>query len=233
MRKSDPVFVGFLLLLFLPFFLSERLYAFYSDFNTSHGFLMAFMKFALLATSGEMLGSRIRSGQYLPPHFGLVARALVWGLLGIAIKAAFIIFANGTPLILESLGIQHAGQIMEESFSPAKLLIAFSISLCMNTMFAPVMMSLHKITDTHIAHTEGNLFRFLTKPMRTANILQEINWKVHWGFVLRKTIPFFWIPAHTITFLLPAGFRVLFAALLGIVLGVILAFAARKAPVVE
>jgi hypothetical protein len=51
---------------------------------------------------------------------------------------------------------------------------------------------------------------------------------VQWNFVLKKTIPFFWIPAHTITFLMPADFRVLFAALLGIVLGVILAVANMK-----
>jgi hypothetical protein len=41
--------------------------------------------------------------------------------------------------------------------------------------------------------------------------------------VFKKTIPFFWYPAHTITFLLPSEQRVLFAALLGIALGVLLA----------
>jgi hypothetical protein len=43
--------------------------------------------------------------------------------------------------------------------------------------------------------------------------------------VFKKTIPFFWIPAHTITFLLPADFRILFAAILGVALGIILAIA--------
>jgi uncharacterized integral membrane protein len=45
--------------------------------------------------------------------------------------------------------------------------------------------------------------------------------------VFKKTIPLFWYPAHTITFLLPAGFQVLFAAVLGIVLGVLLSVAAN------
>ena len=49
-----------------------------------------------------------------------------------------------------------------------------------------------------------------------------------WGFVYKKTIPLFWIPAHTITFLLPAEYRILVAALLGIVLGVILGIASLK-----
>lgn len=59
-------------------------------------------------------------------------------------------------------------------------------------------------------------------------IMQNLNWRVQWGFVFKKTIPFFWFPAHTITFLLPGEMRVLFAALLGVALGVILAVAARK-----
>jgi hypothetical protein len=53
-----------------------------------------------------------------------------------------------------------------------------------------------------------------------------MNWDVMWGFVFTKTIVFFWIPAHTINFLLPPEFRVLVAAILGIVLGIILAVAA-------
>ena len=48
------------------------------------------------------------------------------------------------------------------------------------------------------------------------------------SFVLMKTIPIFWIPAHTITFLLPSEYRVLSAAFLSIALGAILAFAKKK-----
>jgi hypothetical protein len=51
---------------------------------------------------------------------------------------------------------------------------------------------------------------------------------VQWGFVFKKTIPLFWYPAHTLTFLLPAEYRILFAALLGIVLGVLLSVASLK-----
>jgi uncharacterized membrane protein YraQ (UPF0718 family) len=38
----------------------------------------------------------------------------------------------------------------------------------------------------------------------------------------------FWIPVHTLVFLLPAVYRVIAAALLSIALGVILAFANTK-----
>jgi hypothetical protein len=59
-------------------------------------------------------------------------------------------------------------------------------------------------------------------------IFPNLNWDVQWNFVFKKTIPFFWIPAHTLTFILPADYQVLFAALLSIALGLILAFASLK-----
>ncbi len=97
----------------------------------------------------------------------------------------------------------------------------------MNLSYAPVMMTLHKITDTHIAMNNGELAS-LIRPISFTRILNELNWDIQWNFVFRRTIPLFWIPAHTITFLLPPDFQVLFAALLGIVLGVILSVASLQ-----
>ena len=88
-------------------------------------------------------------------------------------------------------------------------------------------MTFHKITDTHILATGGTL-RGLFTPIPTGDIMQNMTWHVQWHFVFNTTIPCFWHPAHTITFLLPGESRVLFAALLGVVLGVIPAIAARK-----
>ena len=89
----------------------------------------------------------------------------------------------------------------------------------------PVFMTLHKITDTQILQYEGKLTA-LIRPLPMGKILSSLNWNVQWGFVFKKTIPFFWIPAHTITFLLPGQYQVLFAALLGVALGIILSIAA-------
>jgi hypothetical protein len=89
-------------------------------------------------------------------------------------------------------------------------------------------MTFHKITDTHII-ANGGTVKGLFKPIPFASVLKSINWDVMWNFVFKKTIPFFWIPAHTITFLLPSEFRVLFAAVLGIALGLILAIGVQKA----
>jgi len=222
MKRNDLIFVFLLLALFVPFFVSDSLYSAYGAFNASHGYLMSFLKFALLATIGESLGLRIRRGVYSYEGFGLLSRAIVWGFLGIAIKIAFVVFKEGAGSVLGSIGIMTDGGFT------SKLLLAFTASSLMNLIFAPVMMTLHKITDTHIVDNGGTVKGLFT-PIDMSSILQRVDWRMMWGFVFKKTIPFFWIPAHTITFLLPADFQVLFAAILGIVLGVILAFAANKA----
>ena len=227
MKKNDFIFLGFFILLFAPFFLFESLYQFYNEFNKNHGFITAFIKFAILATMGESLGLRIREGVYNKTGFGLMPRAIVWGFLGLTIKAAFIIFSSGGVDLLKYLGMENAADILKADFSMFKLLVAFTISATMNLIYAPIMMTLHKITDTHIVDNGGNLLS-LTKKIKFAEIFSKINWNVQWNFVYKKTIPFFWIPAHTITFLLPQEFQVLFAALLGIALGTILALAGLK-----
>ncbi len=96
----------------------------------------------------------------------------------------------------------------------------------MNLSFGPVLMLTHKLSDAHIEACGGSLLRCLGTVPAIGRYFEEIDWKLMWGFVLKKTIPLFWIPAHTVTFLLPDWLRVAFAALLGIVLGVLLASAA-------
>lgn len=228
MKRTDIGFIALILAIFLPFFLFDTVYEWYKGFNTAHGMVMSFLKFGILATLGEMLGSRISTGNYCPKGFGVFPRMIVWGILGMGINMAMIIFSKGTPLFLEYLGMDGASKMLDVAqFSWAKLVVAFSVSVAMNTIFAPVFMTLHKITDTHIAKYNGTLKAF-THPLQIGDIMADLNWRVQWGFVFKKTIPFFWYPAHTITFMLPSELRVLFAAILGVVLGVLLAVAAKK-----
>lgn len=224
---KDLIFLLGVAAFFLPFFIFETLFDAYYQFNLEHGVLMSFIKFAILATLGEVIGLRIKTGSYHQKGFGLIPRALVWGFLGVTIYMAFAIFAAGTPLFLEKVGLVDAGAILHSDLSWKKVLVSFSISTALNLFYAPVMMTFHKITDIHILENGGTLKGFLT-PIDFARIFKEINWDIQWNFVFKKTIPLFWIPAQTITFLLPEEFRVLFAAFLGIVLGVLLAIAALK-----
>jgi len=115
---------------------------------------------------------------------------------------------------------------LKGDFTTTKLMVAFFVSAFLNIIFAPVMMTFHKITDTHIDQNGGRV-SCLLKCIPMGEIMTNINWKVQWNFVFKRTIPFFWIPAHTITFILPTEFQILFAALLGVVLGVILAVASQ------
>lgn len=227
MKRNDLLFILVFVAIFLPFFISDSLYEFFRKFSTEWAFTASFIKFAILATLGEMLGLRIRTGSYFAKGFGILPRAMVWGFLGMTVKAAFIIFGSGVPNIISHLGMHDTGAVMAGTLTGSKVLLAFCISFFLNVFYAPVLMITHRITDTHIVATGGTFKGFFTVPDVT-KIFREIDWSSMWGFVLKKTIPVFWIPAQTVTFLLPPEFQILFAAILSTVLGVVLAFSAGK-----
>jgi hypothetical protein len=180
----------------------------------AHPFLVGFTKFCVLATMGELLALRIVGGAWKAPT-GLAARAAIWGFLGMAIVLVFEVFGAGVAGVLKK-GLLPGGA--------SRLAFAFFVSTIMNLTFAPVMMLTHRMTDTFLdlrAETGG-------AAVSIAAIVGRIDWNGFVSFVLLRTIPFFWIPAHTLTFLLPKEYRVLAAAVLSIALGAILAFARRK-----
>ena len=86
MKKQDFLFIFVLVIIFLPFFVSESIYDWYKSFNAAHGMVMSFIKFGILATLGEMLGLRISAGVYNRKGFGVLPRAVVWGLLGMGMQ---------------------------------------------------------------------------------------------------------------------------------------------------
>lgn len=224
MKKIDAFFIIGVVILFLPFFISKEVYNYYNWLNHEYSLLTSFIKFAVLATLGEVIGLRIKTGNYYQKGFGVIPRMIVWGFLGITIKLAMVFFATQTPLWLEMIGLNNAQASMSGPFTGEKLTISFCISVLMNVLYAPLMMTFHRMTDMHIIKNGGTIAGFFT-PFHFRKLFVDLDWGIQWNFVFKKTIPLFWIPAHTITFLLPADFRVLFAALLGIALGTILAIA--------
>ncbi len=215
MKKYDFLVILFVGLI-IAFFLIPASLNFYNNAYNNFPLLLSFIKFAILATFGEMLVLRLKKGYYLSKDFGLLPKMFVWGILGMFIYWAFGIFSQGVNLTFLK-GI-------EINTFPLKILNAFLISFFMNIIFAPIMMTTHKVTDLHIAENSGH---FPLNNFKPSKLLPKIDWNQLWGFVFKKTIPLFWIPAHTITFLLPAEFRVLFAALLSVFLGLFLAFAKK------
>ena len=114
MKRSDLIAVLIFLAIIAAFAFCAPLLEGYTQFNAQHGYITAFLKFALLATFGEMLAARIRCGQYLPAGFGLVPRAVVWGLLGVTIQFAFKVFAAGVPPTLEALGLTNSATALQD-----------------------------------------------------------------------------------------------------------------------
>ena len=187
----------------------------------AHPYLMGFVKVSILATMGELLAIRIGSGDFKKP-VGLFYRFVVWGILGMAFVIVFEIFASGVTGSMKKDLLPGAA----EGSQAAQFLFAFFTSAFMNLFFAPAFMALHRVTDTYIDLGQGNFSTILK--VKLYDVVKKIDWYGFVSFVVVKTIPFFWIPAHTVTFLLPPEYRVLMASFLSIALGGILAFAKRK-----
>ncbi|WP_420744689.1 Mpv17/PMP22 family protein [Photobacterium damselae] len=215
MKKDDCFLISIIALFVSILYFTPTLSSTLSRMTSEHAYIMSGLKFSLLATFGEVLGKRISSGNWNIKNFGLIPKAIVWFFLGMLIKVGFVIFATGMPAVLKTLDVPT------ENISNA-----LAISIGLNLIFAPIFMTIHKITDMHIGDFNGSL-NALIHPIDMAKKFSQVNWNMQYGFVFKKTIPFFWIPAHTITFLLPEAFQVIFAAILGVILGVILSVASN------
>lgn len=217
MKRGDfawlLVFIGLSSLLVVP-----ATQDFIVKASMAHEYLMGFVKFAILATMGELLALRIVGGSWSRPS-GLVYKAIVWGFLGICLVLIFEIFSTGVAAAINDQ-LLFAGN---SSFSA--LIRAFYVSAIMNIAFAPTMMLFHRIADTYIdLRSEG----MKSGANKLTTVIERIDWQGFINFVLLKTIPIFWIPAHTITFLIPDQYRVLYAAYLSLALGAILAYAKKR-----
>lgn len=184
--------------------------------TTTHPYIMGFLKFAILSIMGEFLAVRLVTKQWKMVA-GVLPKMLIWGVLGVAIVFMFALYTGGVDSA-EAKGLIFTG------FPDIKILRAFYISAIMNLTFGPVFMAAHRITDTWIEAR-------INEPDNTikiGNIINSIDWGKFITFVVGKTIPVFWIPAHTVTFMLPDQYKVIFAASLSILLGLILSLAKNK-----
>ena len=190
MKRTDFCFALAIVAIFLPFVLCSPLYEWYKEFNAAHGMMMSFFKFGILSTMGEMLGCRISTGNYVTPTFGILPRMIVWGLLGMGINMAMIIFSKGTPMFMEYMGMKDAvNSFTAAAFTMDKLWVALAVSVAMNTIFAPVFMTFHKITDAHIAAHGGSL-KALVIPIPRQNVSLPSTGRHSGDSYSRKPFPF-------------------------------------------
>ena len=210
MKKSDIIF-SVMILMFIIFLTVPVTHQAFFGFTDQHKIIGGFIKFFFFASIGDLLSQRITKGNYRV--LGFFYKALVWGFIGIVIVLIFEIFSQGVLSLQNQNLLPFAGNIF---------FFALFTSIFMNVIFAPTMMLFHRITDAYI---EGKINNGSYKLQDT---LVSLDMNKFIRFVIFKTIPLFWIPAHTITFLLSETYRVLFASLLGVALGLILGFAKRK-----
>lgn len=221
MKKYDLVWAAALAAV-VAFLVFPATHAVFTTLSKAHPYMMAFVKFGLLATMGELLAVRIVTGDWAKP-VGIAWRALIWGFLGMVIGLVFTLYAAGVTAAMKSGMLPAFG---ETGFAHS-LAFAFFASALMNGLFAPTFMAFHRITDTYIDLGKGTLAGM--SRVSLGEVLDHIDWKGFVKFVVCKTIPIFWIPAHTVTFMLAPEYRVMMAAMLSIALGGILAFAKKKA----
>ncbi len=174
-------------------------------------YLSGFLKVGILAMFGEMVKTRRRTGSWRTPR--ILPKFIVWGGYGMLFTMVFALFRNG-------VAANQAGGLWP-SFGDgawAFLLTAFSVSVWLNLIFCYPMMLGHEYLNACIA--AGG-------PVGGEAFFRTLDPHV-WGSYLPKTILFFWIPAHTITFCLPPAFQILMSALLSLALGFILTIRPRK-----
>lgn len=192
-----------------------------ASYTIQFPYLMGFIKTAILASLGEGLARRISTGFYYQKP-GNLLRFVIWGFLGMGFVLFFHIFASGIGSAIQNGLLPTTTQ----TTLFGRVVTAFWISFWMNLIFAPTFMFFHRVTDGFIDVAKGSLKALFKVPLQ--DVITTIDMKTFVGFVILRTIPLFWIPAHTITFLLPENFRVIMAGYLSIALGLILTIAKRK-----
>ena len=225
MAKYGTVIWVMILAAFAAFLVLPSTHNLFVSATSSHPYIMGFIKFAILSTMGEFLATRIvlKRWQMVP---GMLPKMLIWGVLGVLIVMMFSVYADGVSGAINK-GLLWTGGV-DGGFT-AKLFKALYISAIMNLTFAPAFMAAHRITDTWIdARYSVNQKGDPGKGISISQAISVIDWSGFFKFVVGKTIPLFLIPAHTITFLLPDTYKVIFAASLSIVLGLILSFAKMR-----
>ena len=200
MKKGDIVW-GLLLASLLLLFVIPTTRDSILAASGAHPYLGGFIQFAILATMGDLFGKRIASGDY---QFSsqVFLRSMVF------------------PVFMGGAGLAQAGKLLP--FVGTSVAQAFFGSSIMNLTFAPAMNTFHRIMELWIETAAAK------EPVSLKKLIGKIDWVAFVTFNWLKVGICFWIPVHTIVFLLPENIRVVVAAFSSIALGIILSFASKK-----
>jgi len=174
----------------------------YIAFVQMYPFLSAMLQFAVLGTLGDCIAKWF-IGKSLRWPFTLketIWKPIEWAMLAVLIKIAFIGY-NG---FVDALA--HKQILPNQVSVTGSFLRAFSISVSMNLQFGFLLVILHRMLD------------YL--PFGKVNYSN-----IHKGFY---SLIWFWIPAHTVTFMLPTDYQIGLAAVWSLALGLILGLFNKK-----
>lgn len=171
----------------------------YVEFVRDFPFVSAMIQFAILGTLGDFVSAKIAGSKENLSASVMVLKALEWAFLSIFIKIAFI----GYEGFVSALVINR---ILPTSFAEDSFLNAVTRSASMNLQFGVFLVLFHRLLDNLILHTK--------------------NWK-NVDKALFSLI-WFWLPAHTLTFLLPKDFQIGLAALWSFMLGLMLSLFSKS-----
>lgn len=210
MKKGDFIWGSGLLLCILIFVFPVSRMVFI-DFTEIHPYLSGFVKFAILASMGDLLGKRVIAKNWIIPN-GIFLRAVVWGIIGMMITLLFTVYMGGVAAAQSAARLPWEGSVIAQ---------ALFGSIIMNVTFGPMMMTFHRFSDMFIDLKYENKDRQVT----ISDLVEENDWHSLVEFSWLKTCVLFWIPVHTLVFLIPGEYRVVVSAFLSIALGLLLAAA--------
>lgn len=170
----------------------------YIDFVTLQPILSSVVQFAVLGTLGDTVSFWIVKKKILSPYD---SRTFLLKIIEWSLLAIMIKYAFiGFYGFVDSL--------INNDYLPQLTGIgkSFAISLSMNLQFGPFLVIIHRLLDN------------LISGKRNWNNLDKGLYSLLW----------FWVPAHTITFILPKEFQIGLAAVWSLALGIILGFYNRK-----
>ena len=174
----------------------------YLDIVKAYPIYSAMVQFAILGSLGDFIAKWIqgrKAGQSFPYQGKLLAlyiawKPLEWVILAVLIKAAFIGFTGFVDALVDKA-------LIPKCFSTSGCpLNAAAISISMNAQFGLLLVIVHRALDC--------------LPFG----------KIQWDGIVKGfySLVWFWIPAHTITFMLPKDFQIGLAAVWSLALGLIL-----------